>query len=141
MNQMRYEPWTPAGTFRREIDRLLQTPSRAAASQWVPAVDIREDENAFVVLMDMPGVEPSEIEIAVENGVLTLSGSRELDHSETADGYNRMERASGKFLRRFTMPDDIDPEAVTARSHNGVLEISLPKSPQTLPRRIEIAVN
>lgn len=141
MNLMRYEPCAPAGTFRREIDRLLQTPGRTAVSQWVPAVDIREDESGFVVLMDVPGVDPSEIEIAVENGVLSLTGSRKLDNTESADTYNRIERVSGKFQRRFTIPDDIDPEAVTARSHNGVLEISIPKSPKTLPKRVEIAVN
>ena len=141
MNLMRYEPWAPAGTFLREFDRLLQTPGREAANQWVPAVDIRELEDAFVVLVDVPGVEASEIEISVENGVLSLSGSRELEQSESTDNYNRIERASGKFVRRFTLPDDIDPEAVTARSQNGVLEISLPKSPNTLPRRIDIAVN
>ena len=141
MNLMRCEPWDTARTFSREIDRLLRNPDRPFVSQWVPAVDIREQEDRFLVQLDVPGVNPADIELAVENGVLTISGSRTLEHVEASEGYSRVERQSGKFQRRFTLPDDIDPEAVTARSENGVLEIRIPKSPQTQPRRVEISVN
>lgn len=141
MHMMRYEPWTPANTFRREIDRLFNGTDNVSVSQWTPAVDIREEDDRFVFLMDVPGVNPSDIDIEVENGVLTLSGSRTLENTENTDNFSRVERISGKFHRRFTLPKDIDADAVTARSNNGVLEVNIPKLPQVQPRRIEIAVN
>ena len=141
MNLMRYEPWDTANTFGREIDRLFRGAVRQDGNDWVPAVDIREEEDKFVMHLDVPGVNPSDIEIAVEDSVLTLSGSRQSEQTEESDGYKLVERARGKFLRRFTLPDDIDPDTVSARSNNGVLEISIPKSPKSQPRRVEIAVN
>lgn len=143
MHMMSYEPWTAANTFRREIDRLCNGAGteQVSASQWVPAVDIREENERFVVLVDVPGVDPSTIDIAVEKGVLSLTGSRTLESSENSDNFRRAERISGKFQRRFTLPDNIDSDAVSARSENGVLEIAIPKSPQVQPRRVEIAVS
>ena len=135
MNLMRYEP------FHREIDRFFRGSGEHRPTAWVPAVDIREDDDRFVLDLDVPGVKPAEIDIAVENGVLTLSGARESDTTQERDGYRRVERASGKFLRRFTLPEGVDPESVTARSNNGVLEVSIPKAQQAQPKRIEVSVN
>lgn len=142
MNLIRYEPWATARSLNREIDRLFRTPGRpSTAAQWVPAVDIREDADRFMLLLDVPGVDPKDIEIAVENSVLSLSGNRQSDQTDEAEGYRRVERISGHFLRRFTLPDDVDAAAIAATSKNGVLEISIPKSPQAQPRRVEIAVS
>ncbi|MDH3647180.1 MAG: Hsp20/alpha crystallin family protein [Gammaproteobacteria bacterium] len=135
MNLMRYEP------LHREIDRIFRGFGENCSTNWVPAVDIREDEDRFVLHLDVPGVDPAQIDIAVEDAVLSLSGTRESDQAQEHDGYRRVERVSGKFLRRFTLPDGVDPEAVTARSNNGVLEVSIPKAPQAKPKRIEVTVN
>ena len=142
MNLMRYEPWDAARSLHREIDRLFRDSGavrdRDAVADWVPAVDLREEEDRFLLHVDVPGVNPEDIDIAVEGGVLTLSGHRESSSTDEKKGFRRVERVSGRFLRRFTLPDGVDPEAVAARSENGVLEISVPKAARAQRKRIEI---
>ncbi|MBT8137680.1 MAG: Hsp20/alpha crystallin family protein [Gammaproteobacteria bacterium] len=141
MNLMRYEPWDTARSLHREIDRLFRdigSRDRETVADWVPAVDLQEQEDCFLLHVDVPGVDPQNIDIAVEGGVLTLSGQRESTSSDDHKGFRRVERISGRFLRRFTLPDGVDTEAVSARSENGVLEISIPKAARTQRKRIEI---
>lgn len=135
MNLMRYEP------FHREIDRIFRGISENQTGEWVPAADIREEDDRFLLHLDVPGVNPEHIEISLEDSVLSLSGTRESSHSEERNGFHRVERVSGKFLRRFTLPEGVDPESVSARSDNGVLEVSIPKVPQAKPKKIAVAVN
>ncbi len=139
MTLMRYEPWEAARQLHSEIDRLFRH-DRENVSDWMPAVDIREEEDRYVVQADVPGVKPEDIEITMEDGVLSLSGTREASTREERKGYSRVERVSGKFFRRFTLPDGVDAEEVSARSNNGVLEISIPKQPQAQSRRINVNV-
>ena len=142
MNLMRYEPWEAARQLHSEIDRLFRhNGERDSVSDWMPAVDIREESGEYIVQADVPGVNPEEIEITMEDGVLSLSGSRESSSEENREGYRRVERVSGKFFRRFSLPDGVDPEGVTARSNNGVLEISIPKQPQAQRRRVNVKVD
>ncbi|NNF66684.1 MAG: Hsp20/alpha crystallin family protein [Gammaproteobacteria bacterium] len=135
MNLMRYEP------FHREIDRIFRGISENQTGEWVPAADIREEDDRFLLHLDVPGVNPEHIEISLEDSVLSLSGTRESSQSEERNGFHRVERVSGKFLRRFTLPEGVDPESVSARSDNGVLEVSIPKVPQAKPKKIAVAVN
>jgi HSP20 family protein len=131
-----------------DIDRILENRMRGvddtsagAVADWTPAVDIREEDNRFVLEADIPGIEPEDIEITMEDGVLTLKGRREIRARDEANGYRRIERVSGSFYRRFTLPDTADSEAIEARFNHGVLEVSIPKLPKVQPRRIDVKVS
>ena len=137
MTIVRYEPWTFVGRLQRHLDRALGDADGAPVS-WIPHVDIREDAERFVVAADLPGVEGKNIEITADKGVLTVKGQRHSEKKSSEDGYERVERASGTFLRRFTLPESVDAEAIKASHVNGVLEISIPKRPTEQPRRIEV---
>jgi HSP20 family protein len=111
--------------------------SYVATSDWAPAVDIQEQDDRYVLLADVPGVEPDSIEINMENGCLSIKGERPLSR-EDEKAYKRLERPRGTFYRRFSMPDSADPSRITARSRNGVLEITIQKQEKLQPRRIAI---
>jgi HSP20 family protein len=143
MTIVRYEPWAFVGRLQRQLDRALgETPGLAdgatASVSWIPHVDIREEAERFVVVADVPGVEPKDIEITADKGVLTVRGERRTEKKATVDGNERAERATGTFLRRFTLPESADAEAIKATHLNGVLELSIPKRPQEQPRRINV---
>jgi HSP20 family protein len=144
MTIVRYEPWAFVSRVQRHLDRALgETQGLADGADatrvsWIPHVDIREEAERFVVAADVPGVEPKDIEITADKGVLTVKGERSSQKNATADGYERVERASGTFLRRFTLPESADAEAIRATHVNGVLELSIPKRPQEQPRRIAV---
>ena len=142
MTIVSYEPWALVSRFQRQFDRALakdaDAPAASATVSWIPSVDIHEEAERFLVVADVPGVEGKDIEITAEKGVLTVRGERRSEKKATEDGYTRVERASGSFLRRFTLPETADAEAIKASHVNGVLEISIPKRPQEQPRRISI---
>ena len=144
MTIVRYEPWAFVGRLQRHLDHALgETEALAdgtdtASVSWIPHVDIREEAERFVVVADVPGVEPKDIEITADKGVLTVRGERRAEKKATVDGYERAERATGTFLRRFTLPESADAEAIKATHVNGVLELSIPKRPQEQPRRINV---
>jgi len=144
MTIVRYEPWAFVSRVQRHLDRALgetqglSDGADAARVSWIPHVDIREEGERFVVAADVPGVEPKDIEITADKGVLTVRGERSSQKNATADGYERVERATGTFLRRFTLPESADAEAIKATHVNGVLELSIPKRPQEQPRRIAV---
>jgi HSP20 family protein len=143
MALQRYEPWSLITQLQNELerafeDRVAHGERDSTIADWSPAVDIREEDSRFVLRADLPGVEPKDIEVTMEDGVLTLRGKRELERREQREGYRRVERVSGRFFRRFTLPDTADAEAITARSSQGVLEVSIPKQPKLQPRRIAV---
>ena len=141
MTIVRYEPWALWSRFQRQLDRALSETAEDASSasvSWIPHVDIREEAERFVVVADLPGVEAKDISVTAEKGVLTVRGERRSEKKSTADGYERVERATGTFLRRFTLPESAEAEAIKATHVNGVLEISIPKRPQEQPRRISV---
>ena len=145
MNVVRYDPWSVLSDVREHLNKLYGLAgegevdqSNVVTSEWQPSVDIREEPERFVLLADVPGVDPKDIEITMENGVLTVKGERKLEREDTKEGYSRIERAHGVFYRRFTLPDTADPEAIEARGDNGVLTIVIPKKPVAQPRRIEV---
>lgn len=137
--------WNAARVFpdevRQAFDRFFQAEesdaSNVVTSQWAPRVDIREDEQRFVILADIPGVDPAQIEVSMEKGILTIKGERQAPNGDNGK-YTRVERAHGVFHRRFTLPDSADAEGITATGKFGVLEIVIPKKPLATPRRITI---
>jgi len=144
MRILQYDPWSLMDQLRNEmLSRVATTAngnegaSYVATSDWAPAVDIQEQEDRYVLLADVPGVDPASIEINMENGVLSIKGERPLDRQEERT-FKRLERPRGTFYRRFSMPDSVDPNRITARSHNGVLEITIQKQEKLQPRRITI---
>ena len=145
---VRYEPWNLFDRFREEMnnmgvfDQIRETGdsdnSNIVTSHWRPAVDIREENDRFVIIADLPGVDPKDIEITMEKGVLTLKGERSSDKEETHEGYKRVERVRGTFYRRFSLPDSADADHIEAHGKNGILEIVLPKHEKVQPRKISV---
>jgi HSP20 family protein len=101
-------------------------------------VDVKETAKEYVIHADVPGVKPADIDITLEDGVLTIKGARNWESGEEAENYKRVERARGTFFRRFVLPDSADSESVSAQNRDGVLEIVIPKQEKVLPRKIKI---
>lgn len=112
--------------------------SSVVTSQWVPRVDIKEEPERFVLYADVPGVDPQDIEVQMDKGMLTIKGERREEASLDVERFSRIERSHGSFHRRFALPDSADPEKISATGHNGVLQITIPKRPETTPRRIQV---
>ena len=112
--------------------------SSVVTSQWVPRVDIKEENDRFVIFADLPGVDPESIEVQMDKGVLSIKGERSTGAAQEGERYSRVERAHGVFFRRFALPDSANPEGITATGRHGVLEIAIPKRPETTPRRIQV---
>jgi len=140
MTIVRYQPWSLVNRIQRDMDRLFGVPQGSAAEStaWLPPADIHEEENRFVLRVDLPGVDPKAVEVSSEQGVLTIRGRREESKRETRDGYRRLERFAGEFLRRFSLPETADAQNITAKAVNGVLEVTVPKLPQVQPQRIAV---
>ena len=142
-----FGPWAMHRELLNEFNRYVNGDSGAAndasssaTADWAPAVDIAEYADRFVLHADVPGVDPASIEVTLEKGILSLIGSREKDaDTGAAVERRRVERAHGRFFRRFSLPDTVDSEAVSARGANGVLEVVIPKRPTAQPRRISVA--
>ncbi len=108
---------------------------------WAPAVDIKEEDNRFLVIADLPGVNKDDIDISLENNVLTLKGERKTEKKEDTKGYSRIERNQGQFYRRFSLPQTADESQIAAKYQHGVLEISIPKKELSQQKRIEISTD
>ena len=147
MNIIRYQPWTLMNRLHREIDQIFgdaytaPTADQQALADWTPAVDVHEEADRFVVRADLPGVDSKDIQVTADDGVLTLRGTRNAEKRTEQKGYERIERVSGTFLRRFTLPENVQAGEIRARHANGVLELSLPKQARVEPKRVAIEVN
>ncbi len=144
MAMVRYNPFG-MGELQNEINRLFtnmgESDSSGATAHWMPTVDIQEYDNRFQLFVDLPGVDPKEVDITLDNGVLSISGERQ-DVMSDGNGEvlnRRSERGHGRFYRRFILPETIDTDKVNARGVNGVLEITIQKQAKAQPRRIEVA--
>lgn len=139
----KYQPTNLWDQLQREMSSVLNVPAvetNFSTAEWAPAVDIKETDNDFVIHADLPGVKSDDIEVTAENGVLTIKGERESKKEEEKDNYKRVERFSGSFMRRFTLPDSADLEKISAKTKDGVLELTIPKAEKTKPKRIEVKV-
>ncbi len=137
-----YEPWSLLNQLQRELGQINESDREAgsvATADWAPAVDIKEEESGFVLHADIPGVKPEDIDVSMEDGVMTIKGEKESETKTEKDGYKRVERTSGSFYRRFSLPDTADAEAISAQSKHGVLEISIPKREAVKPKKISVA--
>lgn len=110
----------------------------AAAPAWTPRVDVQENEAAFVVKADLPGVESKDVEITLHEGVLTIQGERSESRDEKGTDYHKVERSVGKFLRQIPLTSPVDADGVTATSSNGVISITVPKRPGAQPKKIPL---
>jgi len=137
---VRYEPWSLVNRFQRDIDRLFAAPQTTAADSgaWLPPVDIHEENEQFLLQVDLPGVDPKAVQITCDAGVLTIRGHRAESRSEARDGYRRVERITGEFQRRFSLPESADVQNIKAKAVNGVLEVAIPKLAQVQPQRIAV---
>ena len=144
MAVMRWEPLRELGSLQNEMNRLFNNVFDAPAGnggtmrRWMPAMDLVETDDHFVLRADLPGLSEDDIKIELEDGTLTVSGDRKAEHESKNEGYYRVERAFGSFSRSLTLPQGVDPEAVTASFDRGVLEVRVRKPEQRKPRRIEI---
>jgi len=145
MSLIRYNnPWNLLNTLQRElypeVNRLNEDDASVATASWAPSVDISEDDNAFTLHADIPGVDPNDIEISMEKGVLTIRGERKSENVEEdkEKNYRRVERMTGSFYRRFTLPDSADADRIEAKSEHGVVTITIPKQEVAVSRRIEV---
>lgn len=143
---MLLQRWDPVRELERvheEMDRLLRGffGPRLAPSADVTcpfAVDILEDNEQVVLKAELPGVNPKEVDIRLEDNVLTISGEKKLEHEDKKENYIRVERYYGKFSRAFTLPPYVDASKISAEYKDGILTVTLPKRPETKPRQIEI---
>ena len=147
MTIVRWEPLRELGTLQSEVNRLFNTvfdspggtvPNGGTMRRWMPAMDLLETEDHFVLRADLPGMSEEDVNIELEDSTLTISGERKTEHQQEGDGYYRVERATGSFSRSLTLPKGVDPEAVSARFDRGVLEVRIPKPAERKPRRISI---
>lgn len=147
MNLSRYEPWTLINLLHRDLDRLAgrrfhvsgeSADDSEAVADWMPPVDIVEEKHRFVLRADLPGVNADDIEISMENGMLSIAGGRREEQTETVEGMKRIERVSGRFYRRFALPETADADNIEAKSSNGILEVTIPKQAEVLARRITV---
>jgi len=143
MAVVRYEPNNLFDRFNNEINRLLtgtaMQDETGRERNWAPAVDIREDDSRFVLYADIPGVQGKDVDITLEDGVLTIKGERRTETEAQSDAFQRRERARGTFMRRFTLPDTVNDENISAAVKDGVLQIEIPKQDKQQARKITIS--
>jgi len=145
MSLVNYEPWYGVRQLQDDINRLFSGwssgDSSGVTADWVPSVDINEFEDRFQLFVDVPGVDPKDVDITLESGVLTITGERFVQAEKSDENVirRRSERGTGRFYRRFLLPETVDADKVKATDRHGVLEISIPKQAKAMPRKIEIA--
>ena len=149
MALIRWEPAAELNTIQSEMNRLFNnffdqpsggrdnTPSR----RWMPAMDLVETTEHYVLRADLPGLSDEDVKVQLEDNVLTISGERAAQHEHDAQGYYRIERAFGSFARSLTLPDGVNPDAVEAHFDRGVLQITIPKPEQKKPRQVQISLS
>lgn len=147
MALIRWEPVAELNTIQNEMNRLFNTffdqpPGRggAAGRRWVPAMDVVETGGHYIVRADLPGLSDENVNIQLQDNVLTISGERKTEPDTQQEGYYRLERAFGGFSRSLTLPDGVDPDTVQAHIDRGVLEIRIPKPEQKKPRQVQITL-
>lgn len=128
------------GRMNRLFDEALRTEDGQSTTLWSPAADVLETESAMIVKVELPGMDRNDINIHLENNVLTVRGERPFEKEGKAENYHRVERAYGSFSRSFALPVVVDQEKISADYKDGILRITLPKKEQARAKKIEIAV-
>jgi HSP20 family protein len=149
MALIRWEPVAELGTIQNEMNRLFNTffdppnptgRNGGAGRRWIPAMDLIESGDHYVLRADLPGLSDDDVNIQLQDNVLTISGERNAQHDDHEEGYYRLERAFGSFARSLTLPDGVNPDGVQAHFDRGVLEIRIPKPEQKKPRQVQITL-
>jgi HSP20 family protein len=150
MALIRWEPVRELQTMQNEMNRLFNTffdsPSTGANGghaplrRWIPAMDVVETADHFVLRADLPGISENDVNIELDDNVLTISGQRRSEHESRNEGYYRVERASGSFSRSLTLPEGVDADGIQASFDSGVLEVKIPKPEQQKPRKVQISL-
>lgn len=149
MALIRWEPVRELQTVQNEMNRLFNTffdsPTPGGNGwttlrRWIPAVDVTETDGQYVLRADLPGMSESDVNIELDDNVLTISGERKSEHEQRSEGFYRVERASGSFSRSLTLPEGVDADSIQAGFENGVLEVRIPKPEQPKPRKVQISV-
>ena len=146
MAMVRWEPVRDLLTLSERMNRMLDPNFRgndedwALGGSWAPAVDIYEKDGNIVLKAELPGVDPKDVDVRVENNLLTLRGERKFDNEVKRDNYHRVERSYGSFSRSFTLPNVVDTQNIKAEYRDGVLHMTLPKREEAKPRQIQINV-
>ena len=142
----RWEPFRGVGSLQEQINRIFDevvghTTDESALSTWVPAVDIYETEHELVVKADLPDVDLKDLDIRVENNLLTIHGERKFEKKVSEENYLRVERSYGTFSRSFSLSNTVNPEAIKADYQNGVLTLSIPKREEAKPKQIKVNIS
>jgi HSP20 family protein len=135
MNLVRFDPFSVV----RDLDRLFDETTQPART-WMPRVDVIDEDTGLVVRTEVPGIDPDDIDITIEGGTLTISGNRSFENDENTGTYHRREIFEGSFRRTVLLPEGVAPESVSATSKDGILEITVPKRPEVLPRKVKVEV-
>ncbi|ODS24951.1 heat-shock protein Hsp20 [Candidatus Endobugula sertula] len=148
MNLVRYEPTTMLNRMYDDLNQFFKSNDwmpdvfderrQISTSQWLPSVDIQETDDQFKITADIPGVEPKDINVSMENGMLSIKGERKTEKKDEENGYRRVERSYGSFHRRFGLPETADSDQISAQGKNGVLEITVQKREVSKARKIEV---
>ncbi len=147
MTIIRWEPARELGSLQGEMNRLFNTffdgPTASSGQElrrWVPAMDLVETDEHFVLRADLPGLSEGDVSVELQDRVLTVAGERRDEHEDREEGYHRVERSFGSFSRVLTLPEGIDPEGIRATFEKGVLEVRIPKPVERSPRKVAISV-
>jgi len=143
----RWEPFRGLTTLQEQMNRLFEDTffrgrtGDSALTTWSPAVDIYETEHELVVKADLPDVDEKDLDIRVENNILTIRGERKFEQTLSEDNYLRVERAYGSFSRSLSLPNTVNTDAIKAEYRNGVLTVRVPKREEAKPKQVKVSVN
>lgn len=146
-NITRWDPFSELTSLQDRVNQLFSqtfgAPGRGSeqslfASNFVPPVDVYEDDHSITVQAELPGVKEEELDVRLENNVLTISGERKLENEDKKENFHRIERQYGRFVRSFTLPSTVDPDSVNAEFNNGLLKITIAKREESKPKQIKI---
>lgn len=148
---VRWQPFQDLPTIQERMNRIFDETFRglgrsgseddwAFGGSWAPSVDIYEHDGNIVLKAELPGIDPKDVDVRVENNVLTLLGERKLDSEVKREDYHRVERAYGKFSRSFTLPNVVDTDKIKADYAHGVLQVSIPQKEEAKPKQIAISI-
>ena len=131
------------GDFEKEINRIFENNLSfpKESTEWLPAIDIKEEKNQYLIHADLPGIDFKNIDVSVENNTLIIKGERESEKKENKEGWIRMERAKGSFYRSLNLPDNANVDKIDAKYDQGVLTVTIPKKEQSAARKVEIKAN
>jgi len=149
MALIRWEPARELHTMQHEMNRLFSTffdsPTpgngrRTSVRSWIPAMDVVENDNEYVLRADLPGLSEGDVNVELDDKVLRISGERKSEHEQRTEGYYRVERAFGRFSRSLTLPEGVTADGIQANFDNGVLEVHIEKPEQRKPQKVAISV-